>query len=88
MNAFLDVSHLHGMHLYSRVNVLLIALSIVTAVYLLFTRLLSPKLCAPYVGFKWIWEPRWLAGLRFTQNGLQYLLEGCQKVIFFFYSLS
>ncbi|RAL12479.1 cytochrome P450 [Aspergillus homomorphus CBS 101889] len=56
----------------------LLVLSIVIG-YQLQKAAFYPHVHAPFVGFRFYWEPRWLVGLRFSKEALQHIQQGCRQ---------
>jgi hypothetical protein len=67
--------------LLTRYNVFMAISIIVTALYLIHKGISRARsFRAPLVGRRFSWEPKWLIGLRFSQSGLEHLMEGCKRV--------
>ncbi|KAJ6058228.1 uncharacterized protein N7446_007811 [Penicillium canescens] len=66
--------------LLTRYNVFMAISITVTALYLIHKGISRARsFRAPLVGRRFSWEPKWLIGLRFSQYGLEHLMEGCKR---------
>lgn len=61
-------------------DIYLMTFAAIFGLYLLQSITTQKSFKAPYVGFRSVWEPRFLVGFRFSNGALAHITEGYNKV--------
>lgn len=61
-------------------DIYLMTFAAIFCLYLLQSITTRTSFKAPYVGFRSVWEPRFLVGFRFSNGALAHITEGYNKV--------